>query len=280
MQIMYSTVKAVTTAALLLTITMVNATELAVIPLNQKPVHNVINNATSVTRGNITIKKESPVYVISSKHVNRIVTPFENPSVKLDAIEGVATKSVDNVLYLSTTATQPIAAFITEAGDETAAIKVILRPMPVAPQEIILKSSSLEGSAIARRFERSSPRSTTIMNVMAELVRGGLPSGYSMKGVNSQYLPKCRQSGLTFDFYNGQFVTGGDYVVSIGVVKNHSSRVVNFTENSCYKDGVVAVAVHPNTRLLPNERTEVFVMFYRIKPTTTTVQPRPSLIGG
>ncbi|GAM71770.1 incF plasmid conjugative transfer pilus assembly protein traK [Vibrio sp. JCM 19236] len=268
-----------------------SATDLAVIPSQSNSGHG--NNSTNALGSTATTgssngvasssdgtQKQSPVYVISSKHVNRIVTPFKNPSVKLDAVEGVATKSVGNVLYISTSSTQPIAGFITESGDESAAIKVILRPLSVAPQEIVLKGNSVEGSELARRFERSSPRSETIKSVMADLVRGDLPAGYQMKQVNAQYLPHCEQSGLTFNFYNGQFVSGGDYVVSIGVAENRSTQAVNFTENNCFKDGVVAVSAYPTTHLLPNEKTEVFVMFYRVKPTATQHKSRRSLIGG
>ncbi|GAD89953.1 conjugal transfer protein TraK [Vibrio halioticoli NBRC 102217] len=250
----------------------VSATELAVVPSTTN------SNNQSNSAGNS--EKQSAVHVISSKHVNRIVTPFKNPSVKLDAVEGVATKSQGNVLYLSTSSSQPIAGFITESGDESTSIKVIFRPMPVAPQEVILKGSTNEGSELARRFERSNPRSETIKNVMGSLVRGELPNGYQMKKVNAQYLPSCKQSGLTFNFYNGQFVTGGDYVVSIGIAENRSTQAVNFTENSCYKDGVVAISAYPTTTLLPNEKTEVFVMFYRNKPVSTQQKTRRSLIGG
>ncbi|MEZ9900218.1 type-F conjugative transfer system secretin TraK [Vibrio breoganii] len=271
-----------------------NATELAVIPTNNSGsgatnssgsatgAHgsNATTNAKGSSSANDAEERNSTVHVISSKHVNRIVTPFRSPSVKLDAVEGVSTKSVGNVLYLSTSSSQPIAGFITEAGDESAAIKVIFRPLAVAPQEVVLQGNSTEGTALARRFERSSPRSDTIKNVMAALVRGDMPDGYQMKQVNAKYLPDCEQSGLTFNFYNGQFVSGGDYVVSIGVAENRSTETINFTENSCYKDGIVAVSAYPTTQLLPKEKTEVFVMFYRQKPVTSQQKSRRSLIGG
>lgn len=218
--------------------------------------------------------------VISNQHVNRIVTPFKHPSIKLDSVGGVAYKARDNVLYVSTTHTAPLAGFITETGDESAAITVILKPMAVGPQEVILQGQSSEGSALARRFERSSPRAQTIKTVMTSMAKGTLPSGYSMRSVDAHYIPSCQQKGLAFDFYNGQRVSGGDYVVSIGTVSNDSTQPIEFKENHCYQDGVVSVSAYPNVKLLPKEASEVYVMFYRHKPTAQKTQTRRSLLGG
>ncbi|ELA9367464.1 type-F conjugative transfer system secretin TraK [Vibrio parahaemolyticus] len=226
-------------------------------------------------------KKLSSFYVISENHVNRIVTPFSNPSIKLDNVGGVSYQAKDNVLYLATTTKQPIAAFITENGDESAAIKVVLKPESVPPQEIVLNGASLaNGSQLARTFERSNPRTKSITNIMAMLVKGDIPLGYQEKEVNAQYIPHCEQNGLVFDFYRGQHYSGGDYVVSIGTVKNTSSQMIEFTENHCYERGVVAVAAHPTLQLLPNQRTEVFVMYNRNKPYSRQSVGRQSLLQG
>ena len=219
-------------------------------------------------------------YIISNQHVNRIVTPFKNPSIKLDSVGGVAYKARDNVLYVSTTHNAPLAGFITETGDESAAITVTFKPMAVGPQEVILKGQSSAGSALARRFERSSPRAQTIKTVMASIAKGQLPSGYSMKSVDSNYIPTCQQEGLAFDFFSGQFVSGGDYVVSIGTVTNDSVNLVEFKENHCFQDGVVSISAYPSVNLLPNESSEVYVMFYRNKPSSQKTQIRRSLLGG
>ncbi|NGZ66613.1 hypothetical protein G6Z92_06385 [Vibrio aestuarianus subsp. cardii] len=226
-------------------------------------------------------KKHSPLYVISDNHVNRIVTPFSNPSIKLDNVGGVSYQAKDNVLYLATTTKQNIAAFITENGDESAAIKVVLKPESVPPQEIVLNGNNLaNGSQLARTFERSNPRTKSITNIMAMLVKGDIPLGYQEKAVDVQYIPNCQQQGLVFDFYRGQHYSGGDYVVSIGTVENTSSQMIDFTENNCYEKGVVAVAAHPTLQLLPNERTEVFVMYHRNKPQSRQSSGRQSLLVG
>ncbi|GMQ49675.1 TraK domain-containing protein [Vibrio sp. 10N] len=223
------------------------------------------------------------VHVISNSHVNRIVTPFVNPSLKMDSVGGVVYKQQDNVIYLSTGKgnRNDIAAFVTEKGDETVAIPVVLKPKAIGPQQIEIGSThSFSSNAMAQRFERSYPRDQTIERVLNELGKGDLPEGYSLRGVSATYLPKCTQSGLIFDFYRGQLASGGDYVVSIGTVKNSSKSVIEFKENNCGSNDVIAVASYPKTVLKPNQVSEVFVMFYRNKPSVGVKRDRKSLIGG
>lgn len=237
-------------------------------------------NSNSISSTKVQ-KKQSDIYIISNRHVNRIVTPFKHPSIKLDNVGGVAYKTKENVLYLSTTSDQPVGGFITDKFDESVAIKVMFKPVPSVSQEIILNDAQTNsGSMIARKFERASPRTDTIKEVMATLAKGGLPLGYTSQHVNGAYLPSCNQNGLKFDFFNGQFVSGGDYVVSIGVMTNDSSQPIELKENNCYKDGVVSVAAYPSPQLLPSEKSEVYVMFYRNKPVSQAAPQRRSLLGG
>jgi conjugal transfer pilus assembly protein TraK len=228
--------------------------------------------------GNENQAKE--LFVISSIHVNRIVTPFKNPSLKLDSVSGTTFKQIDNVLYLSTTSTSNIGGFITEQGNESSAIRVVLNPQPVGPKEIVLEGTNLSGgSEIARQFERSSERTDTLVNISTFMALGKLPEGYQSKAVNAYYFPSCQHNGLNFDFVNGQFFSGGDYVVSVGVVTNTTSQIIEFKENNCYREGVAAVSSYPTTTLLPNEKSEVYVTFYRVKPTVTGRVQRASLLS-
>lgn len=224
--------------------------------------------------------QEACMYVISNTHINRIVTPFNHPSIKIDALNGVEHKAKDNIVYLSTVQDTPIAGFITEQGDESAAIKFVLKPVPTGPQEVVLQHSSIGGSEMARKFERSSARDETFTNVLSAIAKGSFPVGYELKPFNPSYLPTCNQAGLTFDFINGQFVSGGDYVVSIGTVKNTNFGKAELKENNCYKEGVVAVSAYPSPYLMPGDSAEVYVMYYRNKPYVGQKKQRQSLIGG
>lgn len=256
------------------------ATEMALAPKNNSA--SSTGRVSGLTEQCGGADQKPCLYVVSNKHINRIITPYEKPSLKMDAVDGLKFETKGNVIYLSMTGGSPVAGFITEGGNESNSIKFVLNPQPTTPQEIVLKSNQYQstGSALARRFEKSSPRTDTIKSVMGMIAKGQLPSGYTMKNLSSDYMPECRQSGLAFDFYNGQFVSGGDYVITIGTVTNNLSNVVKFRENNCYSDKVVAVSAYPAVNLLPNEKSEVYVMFYRNKPNTTRHKQRQSLIGG
>ncbi|WP_413694391.1 hypothetical protein [Psychromonas sp. KJ10-2] len=66
-------------------------------------------------------------------------------------------------------------------------------------------------------------------------------------------------------------------MVSIGVVTNISKQTVALLENSCHSAHVVAVASYPSTTLIPNERSEMFVMFERVNE-RTSYKKRVSLL--
>lgn len=256
--------KAIITLTLLSPVAL--ATELALIP-------NTNNVETSV-------KKEPTMFVISNSHVNRIVTPFDNPSLKMDAVGGVQYQQHGNVLYLATKKDTrgAIAAFITEKGDESVVIPVVFKPMSVGPQQVEVGKVISGGSSMARKFERSNYRTDTITSVLSTLAKGQLPSGYQMQNVSSQYLPKCTQKGLNFDFYRGQLASGGDYVAMIGTIKNVSDSTIEFKENNCHHSNLIAVSSYPKNKLLPNEISEVFVMQYRDKPMVAPKSDRKSLL--
>jgi conjugal transfer pilus assembly protein TraK len=229
---------------------------------------------------------ESSLYVVSNKHVNRIVTPFKRPTIVLDSIPELSYKQRGNVIYLALPSTleETVAGWVTEKdnkGQESSAIRVLFKPMPVKPQEVQLTQSHTQGSVAARKFERSHVRNDVILKSMSSLALNQLPVGYQMGNVNGSYIPTCTQQGLTFDFFRGQFASGGDYVISIGTVENNSNQAITFNEYTCYSDGVVGVAAYPEIELLPTEKAEVYVMYYREKNIKTSAEtPRKSLLGG
>lgn len=222
------------------------------------------------------------MYAISSKHINRIVTPFKNPSIKIDDLPDTGTEIKGNIVYLSTKLENiDIAGFITETGDENSSIRVIFKPMPLPPQEIVLKPQTSYGSQVARDFEQSNPRTLTIAEVMSTLARGELPIGYSMSNPALPFIPtECYQNGLVFDFYSGQLASGGDYVVAIGTVHNTSDHVIKYDVTNCYgNEGVVANSSFPYDAIAPNQKSEAFVMYYRNRQVVKQTPKRRSLLG-
>jgi hypothetical protein len=174
-----------------------------------------------------------------------------------------------------------IGGFIKDANDESSSIRVIFKPMPVPPQEIVLKAQTSIGSQKARDFEQSNPRNSTIVKVLSILARGDLPEGYSLGPSQSTYMPsQCYQEGLQFDFSNGQLASGGDYVVAIGTVKNITTHDVAYDVSNCFSNkNVIANTSYPHDVLRPSQSSESFVMFYRNKPEVKKVAKRQSLLG-
>lgn len=200
---------------------------------------------------------------ISDTHINRIITPFKNPSLKMDSVEGISYKVMDNVIYISTNQIQPIGAFITEKGDELTSVKLTLIPSRLPPQEINLEEiTNIFSSLSARQFERSQPFIETIKDVFVSLANNDVPTGYSMGNPNGFYFPSCAQMGLSFDFGNGQFAEGGNYIVSIGIIKNTSPMPIEFKEPNCIdkQNRITGIAAFPRVLLQPNQKTEVYVM--------------------
>ncbi|EHA1082428.1 hypothetical protein I8Y06_003304 [Photobacterium damselae] len=217
---------------------------------------------------------------ISVSHINRIITPFKNPSLKMDSVEGVSYKVMDNVIYLSTSQPQPIGAFITEKGDELTSVKLTLIPSNLPPQEINLEDiRNVFSSISARQFERSQPFIETIKEVFTSLANNDIPSGYSMGNPNGFYFPSCSQMGLSFDFGNGQFAEGGNYVVSIGIIKNNSPMPIEFKEPNCLDkyNRITGIAAFPRVLLQPNQQTEVYVMMRKEQPDSSS--KRQSLVN-
>ncbi len=215
---------------------------------------------------------------ISDKHINRIITPFKNPSLKMDSIENVSYKLMDNVIYLSTSNKQPIGLFITEKGDELTSVKMLLIPKVMPPQEIVLDElTNVFSSVSAKQFERSQPHVDKIKNILTELAKNNIPMGYSMGVANGYYMPTCNQLGLTFNFHDGQHFDGGDYVVSVAIIKNESPINIEIKETNCIDKRIVGIAAYPRVLLKPNEKTELFVMMR--KQQVETIQKRQSLVN-
>lgn len=261
----------------------ISATDLAFIGNNGSSLSNNgeinLNNNTKFNKQEHLNKRNQQIQInISDKHINRIITPFKNPSLKMDSVENISYKLIDNVIYLSTSNKQPIGLFVTEKGDELTSVKLLLVPRTIAPQEIVLDElTNVFSSLSAKQFERSQPHVDKIKNVLTDLAKYNIPQGYSMGNANGYYMPACNQLGLTFNFHDGQHFDGGDYVVSVAVVKNESPIDIEIKETNCIDRRIVGIAAYPRVMLKPNSKTELFVMMR--KEQIEAIQKRQSLVN-
>ncbi len=226
---------------------------------------------------------------IAIEHANRIVTPFNRPSVEsvIDSnITTITTK--DNVAYVSTTSERPVTLFITEHGDQSRAISLTLVPQRIPPRELFLRLPDgagigqmiASGNEKAEKWEVSQPYIQTIREVFRSIALGEVPQGYSMTRIPSNIqTPSCSAVGLSFDFSIGQVLMGHNLSVLVGVATNKTSQPIEFQESACGGWDVAAVAAWPLNVLEPGQRTEVYVARKLGHHRKGPVSQRPSLVG-
>lgn len=233
------------------------------------------------------------IVTIAVGHPNRIVTPFHNPEVvsttlSMGSAEGECGEVCikDNVIYVATDKTSPVTMFITESGSEASALSLTMVPRRIPPREITLKLSGKSyalgqmPNARAQAWEQSQPYIDTIKTLFKSLAKGRLPQGYSMTDVPSDIhhtMPVCSQHGLDVDFEGGQYISGHNLTVFVGVAQNTSGQPVEFQEATCGSWDVAAVAAWPNIVLESGEKTEVYVVKKRPKPESDTTKRRSLL---
>lgn len=227
------------------------------------------------------------VIPIALGHINRIVTPFDTPSV--NTISDATIEANENVLYVATNSELPITMFIKpDVDDESHALSLTLSPKKIPPIDVRLNLTEGSGNYAssglnrsnkkAEKWEKSQPYTEAIKNTMRGLALGELPPGYSLGPYNpGQPLPTCVQEGLNYDFLNGQFLKGSNFDVSIGVMTNTSSRTIEFKEEFCINGNIIAVSSWPKTFLKSGDKSEIYVMMRNDLPVETTSKRRSLL---
>lgn len=205
---------------------------------------------------------------VAVEQANRIVVDgLERVGVQMSSSS--ASVEVDrNVIAISTNDMQPISMFVYDADNPDArAISLTIIPKRIPGKEIILKTNSgalalnLNGTSKALKWEKSSPYLAVLARLLKSIASGSLPDGYQIVNLPMGNLPACRQSGIKFDFErSAQTVVGGNLVVHIGTAKNITSGPLEFVEDSCGSDGVLAVSSYPFPAIEPGKRIEVFVV--------------------
>lgn len=226
---------------------------------------------------------------IAVGHLNRLVTPFQNPAVP--TVSGAKIEVKGNVVYLSTDEEIPVSIFITEKGDESRAINLTLIPQRIPPRELFLQMPDLvtgHGLGLppvntrAQGWETTQPYVETLRSLFRHLALGEIPQGYTMvRPSAAMKLPQCNMQGLSVDFRKGQVLQGHSFMVFVGVARNTSDKPTEIVEAGCADWHTAAVAGWPHTLLAPGQASEIYVA-QRIPRNSGggAVTRRPSLIGG
>ena len=238
--------------------------------------------ATDAMRSTIVMDSGvNEIVKVAVTHLNRIVTPYEEPVVTTTA--SVEPEIRDNVIYIATPDETPLTLFITEKGSEEQALSLTLIPRQIPPREIFLtlpkgKQTHSVVSRRAEKWEESQPYLVTIQNVFKAVALGEVPGGYTLAQPTAEVRPTCRQTGLNFDFSNGQVLMGHNLVVHVGIAQNIAPSSIEFMENTCGNWDVAAAAAFPRNVLDPGEKTEIYVARKRHYQREIKVD-RPSLLS-
>lgn len=244
-----------------------------------KPVSSVMQKNNSIDK-NLTVKNDdneksryelsmlpgvNELLVISQGHLNRFVTPFDDPVIT--TVSDAVTMVQENVVYISTDKSEAVTVYITENGDESTSLSLTLVPRKVPPREVFLvtknngKEYQMRSTKKAQRWESSQSYVDTIREAFRFVALGQIPSGYSFVSDTTQIpkLPSCRQQGMEFDFTHGQSMMGHSLNIVVGTASNISKQPIEFREMSCGSWETAAVAAYPKNVLNPGEVTEIYI---------------------
>ena len=229
---------------------------------------------------------ETKALVVSAGNVNRIVTPFTQPDIVTTSPDQFTVRQ--NVVYAAPAAGDPLTLYITEKGDESRAISLILLPqVNVASREFRLVMAG-SGTGLPRStgsvqqaasWEQSQPFEVTLTDLMAGLAAGAVPQGYDLAVASDPLAaPRCAAPApFRIDFGQGQHLTGGQLEAWVGTVRHTGTSPAELAETACATTAeVVAVAIWPSPRLQPGQTAEIYVV--RRMAADAVRQPRPSLI--
>lgn len=268
--------------------------ELPVVPTSIDPRGHKVTATPALAEGIITVAPgETKALVVSAGNVNRIVTPFAQPDIVTTAPDQFTIRQ--NVVYAAPAAPapgqqpEPLTLYLTEKGDESTAISLILLPrLQVASREFRLVLAGGSGgtarpaasSRKAAAWEQDQPYPALMAELMARLAAGSVPQGYDLGPPDPAAAPRCAApAALRIDFGHGQLLTGGQLEAWVGTVANTGTSTAELAETACaLTTDVAAVAVWPSPRLAPGELAELYVVRRLLSPAERT-QPRPSLIG-
>jgi len=120
-------------------------------------------------------------------------------------------------------------------------------------------ASDLRG--IQDRQQYSSMRGP-IENALRDLSENKVPEGFESGGEGVNLNQLCTlPPGLMLDPTRTQWFNNKTIQLTVGVIKNVTTRPIRFDEASCSDDDVLAVAAWPGSILQPGQRSEVYVAF-------------------
>lgn len=101
-----------------------------------------------------------------------------------------------------------------------------------------------------------------VENALRDLAENKVPAGFRTGGEGVSLTTLCDNLiGIAYDSARSQWYSNRALQVTVGVIKNVSTRPLRFDESSCRDDDVLAVAAWPGSLLLPGQSAEIYVAY-------------------
>ena len=223
---------------------------------------------------------------IAVGHLNRLVTPFDNPVVTTTSQATTSTKG--KIVYVATPDETPVTLYITPGDNQDIALSLTLIPKHIPAREIHLsldkdtykvltKLQQQNTNATGKATDKEQEYITVLKKLFRDLGLQKNPPGFSLRDPSHAESIHCHQDRLHIN--TGQVMEGQDLLILVGVARNTGVTSIEFDERSCAagKDEVLAVAAWPKVVLRPSEATELYVAIRRSAEQTTSL--RPSLLN-
>ena len=221
---------------------------------------------------------------IAVGHLNRLVTPFDNPVVTTTS--QATTSSKGKIVYVATADETPVTLYITPGDNKDIALSLTLIPNRIPAHEIhlsldkdnykLLNKVQQQAKATTRPADHEQEYISHLKKLFRDLGLQKTPAGFSQRDPGHAENIHCLQNQIQIK--TGQVLEGQDMLILVGVAHNSRAVTFEFDERSCAttKDEVLAVATWPKVVLAPNESTELYVALRHSPVQTTTL--RPSLL--
>ena len=255
-------------------------------PVDASVLKTAEQQATSLAPQQIQIKPGiNELMPIAIGHLNRLVTPFDNPVVTTTSQATTSTKG--KIVYVATADETPVTLYITPGEIQDIALSLTLIPKRIPAREIHLsldkdnvklltKMQQQAKSSSAKPADQEQEYITHLKKLFRDLGLQKTPAGFSLRDPSLSENIHCLQDRV--QIRTGQILEGHDMLILVGLARNTGFEPLELDERACAttQDEVLAVAAWPKVVLGPNESTELYIALRRSTEQAATL--RPSLL--
>jgi len=190
---------------------------------------------------------------------NRFSTPFRNPKV-VDS-SGAQIQTVNSDVFVLPSGDAAFVVYVLEGapspGVRAPTLSLVLIPQERLPAQNIVVTFDAGIRDTAPKGPSDVPYVRHIKEVFREIVRGNTPQGFVRSKFDGRPIAVM---GGAVDVAPLEYYSGTNMMIVVYALRNSGSSSVEINEESFYRERVRAVALYPNTILLPGQESRLYVM--------------------